>query len=880
MISRKNQMKILLTEKKDQAEKLAKTMGWRQGKGCFEGKFEGDSIKVVWARGHLVTLKNPDEVVEGLPWDDPSKLLPIPQLFPIKIGDDIKGAPPAAQPKAYLDNIKYHMKEGVSEFIIATDSDREGEAIGWYVLLYLGYTGPVRRAWFSAGLDEKSLREAMSNLRPSSFTKSWYRAAEARGRSDWAYMFLVRAYTHYASYSVFGSNLGQGSGRSRVMSVGRVQTPALAIIVRRDIEIENFISKDHFKISGLFSAIGSSNSLEAAYSPLVTAEIIEQQPTGVTWEPSKIVGKDGEPDPLDTPLFTDKTIVDSFKSRLMAAKNNAKVFSYKEGFRKENPPKTFSLIDAQAAIAKECKISANLAQTILEDLYEQGWTSYARTSKSDLPINFYEPSERNGLLSSLLKLPETQSQARIAMDIHNGTHAKYTKFTPSVFTNKQLEHHGIVPTHQVMTPSEFSGLAPAKKDNDGKIKHKSEHMQAAYLIVVKQFIQALYPAAEYATQDVVFTVPVKDLLGYSDSIFKAKGERITEPGWRTAFSENAEKDSTFPSVKTGELVTLNNIETRAAQTKPPVRYTEITYPKALENVGKEVKDPQLRKRLKDSEGIGTPATRKTIIETLIAREYIEIKKSVFYSTKKGRDLVNVVPKWMSSPETTALWEDYLVKMCEQKDDSIAIRMRDDFVGKQIDQLEKLIRELMSAYNGNLGAKIQATPKIVSQKMKDAIKLIAEKKKISIPTGALSDPAKAKLFLETHMTKRGDGPLDTTPSEGQVKFVQSLISSLPAGTLVPENVLTDRKACSDFIEKSKKFAAPSAGQIEFAKKLIAKLPPGISAPDGVLTSGLICSSFIEEQTKDWKSKGSATKSNGSSSKASAQQKPKVKQKEKQ
>jgi DNA topoisomerase-3 len=835
-------MKLILTEKKDQAIKIAKAMGWRSGRGCYEGTFEGSPVKVVWARGHLVTLKQPREVMPGLTWDDPGLLVPMPNDFQLKVGDDIKGLPVHAQPAHYLKNIEMHLTDQVKEVIIATDADREGEAVGWYILTFLGYSGPQRRAWFAAGLDEKSIKESMSNLRPHYQTKGWFRAAEARGRSDWFYMLLVIAYTYYSKYGKFGPHLGRGDSRSAVMSVGRVQTPALGMIVNRDIEIENFISKDHFKISATFSS-GDSGTLKSTYDPVVTQSIIDSVPAGVSWEVSKAVVKDGDESPLEKPLFTGKQEVDDFKSRLIAAKDNATVLSYREGSRKKTPPKTFALTDAQGAVAKACKVSGAIAQIILEDLYEQGWTSYARTSKQDLPNNFYEPKERNSLLDSLKELPSVMNQAIEAADIHNGRHANvnWRPFKPTVFTNKQLEHHGIVPTHQVMTPGEFSNLKPVKKDKGNIIKHTAKNMQDAYVIIAKQFIQALYPAAEYATQNVKFSVPVKDMLNADNSIFTAKGERIVDAGYLTAFSSGADKNTQFPKVSNGDSALLNNVLMDSSKTKPPSRYTEITFPKAMEKVGKDIADPKMRKLLQNSEGIGTPATRKTIVETLAARGYVEVKNETFYSTGKGKDLIKSVPKWLASPENTALWEDYLVQICSQQDDVKAIEMRDDFVAKQQKQLEKLIGNLRQSFDGNLGEKIAQVPTKVTERMKAAINKIAGLKNIKVPSGALTNPVKAKAFLDEHMVKRD--PNDNTPSEGQINFVNSLIKNLPEGTIVGENVLTDREECSAFIEKYKSEAKPTEKQVEFAQKLALQV--GVDLPEESKNRSVACSKFIDK-----------------------------------
>jgi DNA topoisomerase IA len=842
---------VILTEKKDQAKKLAGAMGWKDGRGCFEGKFDGKDVKVVWARGHLVTLQSPDEVRPGLSWDDPAALIPIPNEYPLKINDDIPGAPPAAQPKYYIDNIRSSMK-GATEFIIATDSDREGEAIGWMVLDYLGFKGKIRRAWFAAGLDTKSLKESMASLREPHITKSWYRASESRARSDWSYMLLVRAYTYYAQYQMFGNNLGTGSGRERVMSVGRVQTPALAMIVKRDREINDFQAKDHYKISGDFVFQTSSEPLNATFKPKVTRELIDSAPEGVSWE----LAKGNNEDSLEKPLFIDKKLVDSFSERLMAAKANAVVSRYEEKNRSDNPPKTFSLTEAQSEIAGACKISANLAQVILEDLYEQGWTSYARTSKSDIPLNFYEPDERNGLIDSVLLLPSVQKQGQEAKDIHNGKHDKYPAFVPSCFTEKPLEHHGIVPTHQVMTPKAFTTLSPSKKNEKGKIVHTTEQMQKAYEIVARQFIQALYPATKFTLQEIDIAVPAKDILGNEKSEFSTTGKILVDAGWRSAFGVGLDSFTGVPSLTTNMPSELKKVNLSPAKTSPPKRYTEITFPKAMENVGKDVADPKLRKRLKDSEGIGTPATRKNIIDTLLARGYVEVKKGAYYSTPKGSDLIDSVPSWMSSPEQTALWEDYLVKICGEQDDSKAIAMRDEFVNKQNLRVEKLIADMNTTLMPEASKRVRttATPKKVSLKMKEAIRRISEAKNISVPKGALTNPAIAKEFLDKYA---GGGSSDGKPSDKQLQLLDKIIAILPEGEAIPDDVRTVRKSCSDFIDKNigKIPSKPPTDKAKaLAEKLIEELPSGNKAPSNVLTDASICSKFINERLAASKKKG--------------------------
>lgn len=857
-------MKLILAEKKDQAKKIGQFMGWTDKKTYWEGKFEGDIARIVWASGHLVRLKNPDEMVEGLSWNSLEGLTPIPKDYSLIPLDDVPKLPVNAQPRTYLKRIKEQLKDA-DEVILSTDSDREGETLGWMILEYLGYKGPMRRAWLAGGLDKKTITHAFNNLRPCTKTQSWARAGEARGRSDRAYMFLVRAYTYYARYGVLGRTLGEGKGRGGVMGMGRVQTPTLNMVVRREKEIENFVPVNHYKVSGNFTAPGGQGSVESEYIPRVTEEVIDQQPEGVHWEPSKEPPNAQGKTPLDKPLFVDKKRVDEFKSQLLANAERSTVESYIEGKSETQPPKTYSLSDAQGDIGRKLKISGTLVQTILEDLYEQGWISYARTSKSELPASIYDPSERNQYFNAVMEIPNIAGQAKKVMDIHDGKDSEYRPFKPSVLTTKDLEHHGIMPTSQKMTKTAFESLRPKKGKGAKGVEHTTQLMQEAYLAVVRRFIQAFYPAAKYSTQEIVFKVPVKDLLNAEDSLFKAKARRLEDPGWKAAFNESSDDETSLPSMKEGDPAKLLSVDCKESVTRPPTRYTTVTLPVAMENIAREIKDPELRKRLKVAKGIGTPATRSNIIETLVARNYMEEdKKKNLRPTKRGRDLIKFVPSWLSSPETTAVWEDYLSQICDIKDDdSKTVEMRDLFVNKQIEKIERLIEKLKESYNGKLGERIGGGGS-VTPKMKKAIEMVSNRVGVKPEPEVLKDFNKAKEFLDKYM---GENAKPLPPSEKQKSFGQKVYDATPDAQRPKwEDIENNSKAMSKFIDENKKHLEqkmnnqpPSEAQVKFAKKLASEMDEKDRPDPKVFENRKACSDFINEQTKGWKKKGSKNSS---------------------
>lgn len=830
-------MKIIISEKSSVTKELGKAMGWVQSGAMIKGKFEGEDVIVISAAGHLMGLKDPQEVHPHMSWDDPVSLVPLPTdytLVPIK---DRPGSKSHLQPKARLKVFKdvYEKnKRNVTEIIIATDSDREGEAIGWEIINHLGWKGRIRRAWFAAGVDEKSLKEAMENLRDADVTKSWWRASEARNCSDYGYINLTMGYTFYAGYGKFGRELSQGKGSEGVMSVGRVQTPALGMIVKRELEIKNFIARDHFKVSANFDALGAE--LFADYLPYVTEDVIANNQDGIYWQPSKVVPKEGEAAPLDTPLFVDEAKVNAFMDRLKQFASQAIITGYKEGSSSQSPDKTYALSGAQSAIVGACGVSAQTAQSILEDLYLKGYLSYARTSKAEIPINYHQPQRRNEMLQATMQIPELSKQAKEVADIHNGKHPNYKPFTPKTYSKKDMEHHGIVPTTKVMTKSEFDTLKP-----DGK-GYTTEHMQKAYVIVCKRYIQALYPPAQYATQEIEVTVPCEDLLKRDVSVFRARGKRVIDLGWKAAFGGST-KESVLPKLEKGDSTPLLEAFKKAATTKPPERYKEEDFPDAMANLARYESDPELRRALAKSEGIGTPATRASIIEIIKKRKYVEVKKGVFYATQKGMDLIEAVPEFLRNASFTAKWEDYLIKLCTLRDDNKAVQMRDAFIKKQRDAVEFLINDMIQKYQNNLGQKIAKAPKEVSPNMIKAIKTICKAKGLNPPANASSDPVVAMTFITEHQD------VLRVPSQAQLNLIERIKAEIPEA-VIPENYVEDKKVCSEIIEKYKDqlFSKPTPGMVKYMNDLASKCTVEFQVPENAETSTEVCSATIETLKK--------------------------------
>ncbi len=731
---------VVLAEKRDQARQLAEAMGWRMSSDYGTGQWDGRPVAIVWASGHLLGIMEPQELKPDASWSNPATLLPIPRSFELSVTLPDKGRK-GKTPNQYLKVIREQLK-GAGEVIVSTDPDREGTAIAWHILEYCRFRGPVRHAWLVDGLDKAAVRKTFSRLKDGEEMKSWFRASEARARADWAYQFVVRALTCYARHGRMGNLLGQGSGRESVVSVGRVQTPTLALVVQRTREIREFVPKDHFLIDGTFDLAGQR--VKARYAPQVTSEIIDAMPSGVQWEPSKKVVKEGDPEPLDAPLFVGEAEVQAFRERLLAERERALVISSRTKELKRYPPMPCDLAEFQAEMNKAAGLTAAQAQKVLEKLYNDGLVTYPRTEHAELPLSLYEPGERNPVLEHLARMPSLGAAAARAKDIHNGQDTTYRSFRPGCFTSKPMEHYGIIPTRKAAS-----------------LERMPRQEQQAYEIVARRYVQAMWPPAKILEQKLGFAVPAEDLLGHRYSRFATTLNVVQDPGWMLAFPPEKDKPDTlqpFP-VSKNMPAPLTAVDLQTRTTRPQPWFSDRSLIKAMKSVGRHVRDPLLRKRLRDSAGIGTPATRSTILETLLTRGFVTRKGQRLESTPKGEALVNDLPLWLVQVETTAMWEDWLNRICElRSDDVIAATQRDRFVNRQLDRLEQYLQELQQQHGpvsgyvssgGSGGSGTEGGPRKPTAKMLNFAKAIAKQMGQPLPQNAMTDGRACSAFIDAN-----------------------------------------------------------------------------------------------------------------------------------
>ncbi|MDX1838123.1 DNA topoisomerase III [Legionella taurinensis] len=606
-------MKLYICEKPSQAKDIAAVLGAKiKTQSCFEGQ----GIAVTWCIGHLLELMPPDHYCEHIkPWR--MEILPIvPKIWVLK---------PQEKTKKQLKAIEQLLKKATS-VVIATDADREGDVIGREVLEYCNYKGPVERLWLSA-LDESSIKKALNSIRPGSSTESIYQAGLGRARADW----LIGMNLTMAVSCLF-SVPGQG-----VLSVGRVQTPTLKLVVDRDLSIEHFKPCDYF----VLQAQCTSMSDELFWT---------------TWDmPEEVTDSEGR--------CINQSLIEAVAQRISGQTGIVK--EYQEVQKKEAPPLCPSLSSLQKIASAQWGFSAKQTLDVAQSLYEHHKAiTYPRTDCGYLPISQFAEAptilkvlgQIDKELEPLISLCSPQYQSRAWND------------------KKITAHHGIIPTANI---------------------HVALHSMTTQERMLYELIRAYYLAQFLGDYELLYRVVFLEIEGY---LFKSSNNTPLVLGWKKAFIKAADEEKSsetlkefqesIPKLTEGHAVKIITTQSDSRKTQPAPRFTEGTLITAMKSIAKYVDNPQLKKILKETAGIGTEATRANILETLISREYIKRQGKQLISTPKGRCLIQKLPPSITNPATTALWEQVL--------DGIANGVSEitDFLDDQSDTLTGMLEQLV------------------------------------------------------------------------------------------------------------------------------------------------------------------------------------------
>ena len=604
-------MIVCIAEKPSVAKDIANVLGAHTQRA---GYMEGNGYQVTWTFGHLCTLKEPhDYTPQWKSWSLAS-LPMIPPRFGIKLIDD-RGI------EKQFEVIKSLMQKA-DMIINCGDAGQEGELIQRWVMQKAEAKCPVKRLWVSSLTDE-AIREGFAKLMDASEKQSLYEAGLCRAIGDWILgMNATRLYT-----------LKYGQNR-QVLSIGRVQTPTLALIVKRQQEIENFVPQQYWVLKTLYRDITFNAIMRRSDEDIITD--LEKK--------KEAAEKKGQPFDMDEawrranaenigldPIASGEqgaAILERIKDKPFTITSITK----KDG--KELPPQLFDLNELQAECDKKFNIPVDVTLQTVQSLYEKKLTTYPRVDTKFLSDDVYA------------KCPQILMGLRDYQHLITPLHGRPLQKSKKVFDNKKVtDHHAIIPT----------GVAPqALSENEKKV----------YDLITRRFIAVFHPECKTRTTTV---------LGETDGIlFRTSGKEIIEPGWRIVFdkgfaSENSENSETSENPDNSQMSVVNCQFTKGESgphipelmekwTLPPKPYTEGTLLKAMETAGKFVDDEELREAMKEN-GIGRPATRAEIIKTLYKRNYVTKVRKSLVATPTGIELISLIrEELLKSAELTGIWE--------------------------------------------------------------------------------------------------------------------------------------------------------------------------------------------------------------------------------
>jgi len=599
-------LKLFIAEKPSLAQAIASALGSVQKD---DGYFSVGDNFVTWCFGHILENFQPEDYdAKFAKWnlDD----LPIlPQTWKLKITPSC-----SKQFKVIQSLIKK-----ADEIVHAGDPDREGQLLVDEVLDFVGNKKPVQRIFLNA-LDDKSVKSALQNLQDNKNFSALRDSALGRSRADWLVgMNLSRAF----------SILSQRQGKENI-SVGRVMTPTMALVVRREDEIKNFVATKHFAIQADFD--------------------FNDKKISATWQiPENLSDADGR--------LLDFNVAKNVLDKLKIFSGVAKVLSVSESEKQEAQPLPYSLSSLQIDAGKKYSYSPQQVLDAMQKLYEMKFTTYPRSDCEYLPENQFGDAEK--ILTNLANLPVNDFGVWAAdADI---------KIKSRAWNDKKISaHHAIIPT---TVPVDFKKL--------------DDVQQKLYILVAKKYLAQFFTTHKFLSTKVI--------IDFADEKFSATGKNILEVGWKILFSATDDKEQTLPKLAGGDFLKFVDAKILDKVTKPPAHFTPSTLLQAMKEIFKFVKDDSLKQNLKDCSGIGTEATRAGIIEKLQTKlqtqHFLKLDKKFLEPTDKARQAVKLLPPELTFPDLTAVWENILSDVASGK------TPLDVFYQKQLDDLKNFVRDV-------------------------------------------------------------------------------------------------------------------------------------------------------------------------------------------
>lgn len=585
-------MKVCIAEKPSVARDIARIIGATSSKN---GYLEGNGYQVTWTFGHLCELKEPNDYAINWKYWSLAALPMVPPRFGIKLIEDegIK--------KQFA--IIEKLYQGAEEIINCGDAGQEGELIQRWVMQKAKVKCPVKRLWISSMTDE-AIKQGFENLKDQKDYEPLYLAGLSRAIGDWLLgMNATRLYTLKYGNNRYGRN-------AQVLSIGRVQTPTLALIVERQREIDNFKPEPYWVLATIYR----NTQFTATKGKFTSKEEGQQAFTTIEGKPFEITS--------------------------VAKKKGT-----------EQPKQLYDLTSLQVDCNKKFGYSAEMTLNTIQSLYERKYTTYPRVDTQYLTDDVYSqcPQIMNTLFQTAFAGKKPYA------DVVKKLGGKPLLKSKRVFdASKVTDHHAIIPTHVVP-----QGLSDAERN--------------VYDLIAKRFISVFYPDCTFSTTTVLGKVDKIEFKTSGKEIIEAGWREVYENHEKKdteveANDKNEASEKTLPTFVKGESGAHEPTLTEK-QTTPPKYYTEATLLRAMETAGKLVDNEELRAALKEN-GIGRPSSRAGIIETLFKRHYIRRQRKNLVATETGMALIDTIhEKLLTSAELTGIWEKKLRDIEHRKYDA-------------------------------------------------------------------------------------------------------------------------------------------------------------------------------------------------------------------
>lgn len=565
-------MKLVIAEKPSVANEISKVIGAdKKGKGYFLG----NGYYVSWCVGHLIQLAEPEEYNSSFKKWDINTLPIIPEVYKTVVSEKT-----AAQYDVLKELI---MSDDVTELICATDAGREGELIFRLVYDKTGSKKPCKRLWISS-LEEKAIQDGFKSLKDSREYDNLYAAAQCRQRADWLVgMNITRLYT---------------TKYNKLLRVGRVQTPTINLIVKRQLDINNFVVRKYFTVVADF---GNFKAFSQDFDDKITAENLVE-------------------------CCRDKDGI---------------VMKVEKEKKKENPASLYDLTTLQREANRLLSYSAQQTLDVVQQLYEKKLTTYPRTDSRYITADM-ETSTKT-LIQKIMGTDILRKEITDSYDFNLVSMAQI------VNDKKVTDHHAIIPTVNV-TKAEIDKLPTAEKNI---------LLLIIVRLITAPYAPYTYTATKAILNisDEAFKATGREIIHYGYKQIEKQIRGII----KETEQENTENESDnviLPPMSEGDIFSVKNVEAKEKMTQPPKPYTEDTLLSAMETAGKNISDEALKEAMKGN-GLGTPATRAGIIENIINSGYVERKKKQLLPTETAFTFISIVNDKLKEPELTAEWEKQL-----------------------------------------------------------------------------------------------------------------------------------------------------------------------------------------------------------------------------